>query len=688
VERKWGGCIVGALEITARSKSPRGLIWCACAASTAMTVIAVATEAQAQQTGASNVQLGTIDVTSPTGVATPASQVASSITVITAADLERDQRRTVPDALATVPGLNVVQTGGPGGVTYVYIRGADYDQVKVLIDGIDVSNPVDANLRQAFDFSQLLTGDIERIEILRGPQSGFYGSDAIGGVISITTKSGHGPPQVTATVEGGSFGTFNQKAGLSGSQDQLSYNFSVQHFQSASTPVTPLNTLLPGEQRVNDFYDNKTYSGKVVYNFSDNFSINATSRYTVTSYLLHGNGDDVPFPFTDAGASSQGVQQSFSRGEADWSLFDGKFKNYFGAAYSYTSSDFMSPQTPLGSTPPGYGPNSEFGERLKYDWRGVWTFLPNQALVMGAEDEHFTFSQINPTAVPGFAFPTTFAENRNDAAYLELQTNFSNRFFFVANGRIDDNKAFGEHETFRLAPAFIVPEIETKLKASYGTGFKAPSLGQLYLNFPAFNFFSNPNLKPETSSGWDVGFEQPLLNKAFLFGVTYYHNDFKDLISSFTNTVLSTWTNIGVATTEGTESFLQWNVLPSLSFRADVTTTRAIDDTTGLQLLERPKDKESFTVTWKPIDKLQLSGTVIHVGPWVDLNRVGTETNVPANPYTVVNLASNYTYNDQLTIFGRIDNLFNEHYEVPIGFLRPGFGIFGGVRVTELVPTK
>jgi vitamin B12 transporter len=679
---------MGAAETTPRSRASRGLIWCACATSTAMTVIAVATAAQAQQTGSSNVQLGTIDVTSPTGVATPASQVASSITVITAADIERDQRRTVPDALATVPGLNVVQTGGPGGVTYVYIRGADYDQVKVLIDGIDVSNPVDVNLRQAFDFSQLLTGDIERIEVLRGPQSGFYGSDAIGGVISITTKSGQGPPKVTAEVEGGSFATFNQKASLSGSQDQFSYYFTVQHFQSASTPVTPLPTLLPGEQRINDFYDNKTFSGKVAYSFSDSFSINATTRYTDTSYLLHGNGDDVPFPFTDAEASSQVMRESFSRGEADWSLFDGKFKNYFGAAYSYTSAEFMSPQTVIGPTPPGYGPNTDIGERLKYDWRGVWTFLPNQALVMGVEDEHFTFSQVNPSAVPGLPFPTTFAENRNEAAYVELQTNFSDRFFFAANGRIDDNKAFGEHDTFRLAPAFIVPWTETKLKASYGTGFKAPSLGQLYLNFPAFNFFSNPNLKPETSSGWDVGFEQPLLNKALLFGVTYYHNDFKDLISSFTTTVLSTWTNIGVATTEGTESFLQWNVSPWLSFRADVTTTRAIDDTTGLQLLERPKDKESFTMTLKPIDKWQLSGTVIHVGPWVDLNRVGTETNVPANPYTVVNLASNYAYNDQLTIFGRIDNLFNEHYEVPIGFLHPGIGIFGGIRVTELVPTK
>jgi vitamin B12 transporter len=677
---------MGTVEITPRSKAARGLSWCASAASTVMIVNAVATVAQAQQTGASNVQLGTIDVTSPTGVATPVSQVANSVTVITAADLERDQRRTLPDALNAVPGLNVVQTGGPGGVTYVYIRGADYDHVKVLVDGIDVSTPVDVNFRQAFDPAHLPTGDIERIEVLRGPQSGFYGSDAIGGVISITTKTGEGPPKVTAEVEGGSFATFNQKAGISGSEGELSYNFTVQHLQSMSTPVTPLNTLLPGELRGNDFYDNKTYSGKVVYNFTDDFSIHATSRYTDATWGLHGNGDDVPFPFTDAETGDFHPREAFSRAEADWSLFDGKFKNYFGAAYSYTYENFFTPETTFSATPPGYGPNTFIGDRTKYDWRGVWTFLPQQALVVGAEDEHFTFSQVNPLGVlQGFPFPTTFAENRNEAAYAELQTNFSDRFFFVANGRIDDNEAFGEHETFRVAPAFIVPFTETKLKASYGTGFKAPSLGQLYLSIPSINFFANPNLKPETSAGWDVGFEQPLLNGSMLFGVTYYHNDFKDLITSFTTTVLSTWTNIGVATTEGTESFLQWNIAPWLSFRADVTTTRAVDDTTGLELLERPKDKESFSVIWKGIDKLQVSGTVIHVGPWVDLNRVGTETNVPGNPYTIVNLAANYVYDDQLTIFARIDNLFNEQYQVPVGFLRPGFGVYGGIRVTELV---
>ena len=200
-------------------------------------------------------------VVSPTTVPTPADQSASSVTVITGADIESQQWRTIPDALMAVPGLNVVQAGGPGGLTSVFIRGTNSNHVKVLIDGVDVSDP--SNPTQTFDFGQLLTGDIARIEILRGPQSGLYGSDAIGGVISITTKNGEGPPKVIATVEGGSFGTFNQRAGLSGSQDNFNYVFNVQHFSSTQTPVTPLNELAPGEHRNNDTYDNWTYSTKL-----------------------------------------------------------------------------------------------------------------------------------------------------------------------------------------------------------------------------------------------------------------------------------------------------------------------------------------------------------------------------------------------------------------------------------------
>src|ERR1700687_5770007 len=195
-------------------------------------------------------------VVSPTATETPINQIASSVTVITAKDMERDQRRTVPDALSTVTGLNVVQSGGPGGLTSVFTRGTNANHTKVLIDGIDVSDP--SNPGRGFDLGQLLTSDIQQIEVLRGPQSGLYGADALGGVISIITKKGEGPPRATGMIEGGSFGTFNQTAALSGAQDRINYAFNVAHFRATDVPVTPLELVPPGPKAVGNTYDNMT----------------------------------------------------------------------------------------------------------------------------------------------------------------------------------------------------------------------------------------------------------------------------------------------------------------------------------------------------------------------------------------------------------------------------------------------
>ena len=153
-------------------------------------------------------------VVSATRIETPINEIGSSVTVITDKEIERDQKRTLPDVLRTVPGLNIVQTGGPGGKTSVFMRGSNSNHTKVLIDGIDANDPSQDGV---FDFGQVLTSDIAQVEVLRGPQSSLYGSDAIGGVVNIVTKKGEGPPQFRAALEGGSFETFNQTASVSGS---------------------------------------------------------------------------------------------------------------------------------------------------------------------------------------------------------------------------------------------------------------------------------------------------------------------------------------------------------------------------------------------------------------------------------------------------------------------------------------
>ncbi|HTV26874.1 MAG TPA: TonB-dependent receptor [Xanthobacteraceae bacterium] len=628
-------------------------------------------------------------VVSPTTIPTPSDQSASSTTVITAADIESQQLRTVPDVLSLVPGLNVVQTGGPGGQTSVFMRGTNSNHVKVLIDGIDVSDP--SNPNQSFDFGQLLTGDIARIEVLRGPQSGLYGSDAIGGVISITTKQGSGPPRVTASVEGGSFGTFNQRASLSGSQENFNYVFNIQHFRSTDTPVTPLNELAPGERRNNDNYDNVTYSTKLGANVTDNLALNLVARYTDSTLGFTGE-DSVNFapPAPEVLQSTQVDHQFFGRGEAVWSLFDGRFKNFFGFNYTNEWSFNLDPNPDSFYPPPTVSPpTTNLGTRTQYDWRGEARIIPGQTLVMGLEDKTESLWTNSTGAYNGFGVYTpyaTTAQTGDKAGWLELQSAFAQRFFIVSNIRYDDNESFGPHTTWRVAPVFIVPWTDTKLKATYGTGFKAPTLTELYVNFPSYGGVANPNLLPETSTGYDLGFEQPLLHDRVSFGATYFHNDITNLIVGTYDpvTFISSYANIDKATTQGVESFASGIVSKQLRLRADYTYTEARDDITGLALLRRPANKVSASAIWLPIDKLSITATLLYVSSWSDINRSTYLTMIQPG-YTTARIAAEYAVNDNWTLFARIENLFNEQYEDPAGFLRPGFGVFGGLRISDVV---
>jgi vitamin B12 transporter len=620
--------------------------------------------ADAQQSGTSSKQQAI--VVSPTATATPIDQVASSVTVITAKDIERDQRRTVPDALSTVPGLNIVQSGGPGGLTSVFIRGTNANHTKTLIDGIDVSDP--SNPARVFDLGHLLTFDIQQIEVLRGPQSGLYGADALGGVISIITKKGEGPPRATGMIEGGSFGTFNQTAALSGAQDRINYAFNVAHYRASDIPVTPLELLPPGQKAIGNNYDNMTYSTKLGADLSENLTLNAVARYTDATLRFTGDTFD-PATSTSSPAAAQSTQtvhQLATRGETVWSVLDGRIKNYFGVNYTN--------QWNYNISPGDAAPTITTGDRVQYDWHAVTQLAPYHTVIVGAEHETETLQTSKVSA-----------ENVNKAGYVELQSKFADRLFLVENVRQDDNDRFGTHPTFRLAPAVIVPVTETKFKGSYGTGFKAPTLNQLFVNFPEFFFFANPNLKPEESVGYDAGFEQPLFNDRVRFGSTYFHNDITNLIQAVfdSTTFTSTNTNIGRATTEGTENFVAAKITDRVQVRVDYTFTRAVDATTGLELLRRPKEKWSANVIWKPIDPLTLSATVLHTGSFIDVSRDFTIPRLLAPAYTVVHVAADYAITDQVKVFGRVDNLFNVHYQNPTGFLQPGLGVFGGVRVAS-----
>ena len=632
------------------------------------------------------ISLPAIDVVSASLVPTPEGQLASSVTVVTAADIARDQRRTVPDILNQIPGLNVVQSGGPGSQTSVFMRGANSNHTKVLIDGIDAGDP--SNPNGAIDFAHLLAGDIERIEVLRGPQSGLYGSDAIGGVISITTKRGQGPAKVTATLEGGSFGTLNQSAGVSGSKDNFDYAFNVQHFRSTDTRVTPLSLLAPGTQRINDSYDNMTYSTKLGVKATDDLAFNFVGRYTDAKLGLTGEDYlNYAVPSPEALQSSQRNHNLLTRGEAVWSPFNGRFKNILGVSYTNQWNFNVNPN------PDGFGPliapqTTNLGERTKIDYRGEANVAAGQVVVVGLEAQRDKLRTDTTGVLDAFfntVQTTTTANNGNKAGYLELQSDFNRRLYVVSNVRYDDNDAFGGHTTWRIAPVFIVPVTDTKLKATYGTGFKAPTLTQLFVNNPSFGVVGNPNLSPETSKGYDFGFEQALLNNRFSIGATYFHNDIENLIVGKFIPALVAFSsvNIGQAKTDGVESFASMTVTEQFKVRGDYTFTHTQDETTGLGLLRRPAHKASLSTIWNPSERLSLSSTVLYVSSWVDVDRSGNTPRLDAPGYTTVNLAANYEVDKHVTVFGRADNLLNKQYENPTGFLRPGLGVYAGVRLTN-----
>lgn len=598
----------------------------------------------------------------PTGHTQPVDTVASSVTVVTSDEIDGTQRRTGNDVLKSVPGVNVVQGGGPGALTSVFIRGTNSNHSKAIIDGIDVTDPSGVN--RAFNFGHLSTLDLDRIEVLRGPQSGLYGADAIGGVIVAYSKKGDGPLKVEGLAEAGSFGTFNQALSARGSGERYNYAFSFSHLRSNDVPVTPLDILLPGTPRINSNYDNKTYATKLGVDVTRDLTLNFVTRYSETAFGFQG--DSFSFvDFTnrpDPVKSTQDTRQLYMRGEAVWSLYGGRLRNYFGVNWTDLSTKDFAPSA---------GRTFADGQRVKFDWRGVLQVASGVVVTVGADHQNEKMQVVGLDAA-----------EENTGAYVQLQVEPVRNLFLTGNLRRDDNENFGGATTWRFAPVYLIEETGTKLKGSVGTAFKAPSLSQRFQDFPAFLFFANPNLKPEESTGYEIGFEQALFANRAQFGATWFWNDVTNLINGTYDptTFISSVDNIGKATTNGVELFASADLTDTLRLRADYTYLEAFDAIKNAELARRPRHKASISAGWKPTPLLLLTGSVVYTGTSIDYDRP-TFNQITLPDYTVVNIAADYNLTDNVSLFGRIDNLFDKHYQNPAGFEATGIGAYAGVKL-------
>ena len=619
---------------------------------------ALATSAWAQSAPASNslnaaAPLPETVIVSATRIATPVEQVASSATVVTAADIAAQGKQTLNDVLRSVPGLNIVQTGGAGGQTSLFMRGTNSNHVKVLVDGMDVTDPSN---NEAFNFATYLAGDAERVEVLRGAQSGLYGSDAIGGVINIITQPGSGPLRLRGKIEGGAFSTFNQSASVSGSADGFSYFAGIQHLHVGATPVTPPALLAPGQRLNPDYNDNVTGSAKLGYAFADNFDIGFSGR--IIASTLRNTGDDFLTGFPATRRSVARTNDYYGRGTAHLVLFDGMLDQTLGFSFTHFHS------TSTGAS----GFTSTFsGQRSKLDYQGNIALGEGQTLVIGADHERESISLPISAAVA------------TDGGFLELQSSLGN-FNNAVNVRYDSHQRFGGYTTFRIAPSYLIEATGTRLKASFGTGFKAPTISQLFQNFPAFFFFANPNLKPETSIGYDAGFEQAV-GETFSFGATGYYNNIKNLIDN--NATFSSYANVGKAVTQGVEAFAAAKVSDDVSLRLDYTYTDAHNAILNQALLRRPKHKLTLDARWQAMDELLLDANLTYVGSWVDGSRDFSIPRLSAPGYTLVNLAATYQLDEHFAFTGRLTNLLDQQYQNPTGFQAPGIGWYLGIQIMQ-----
>ncbi len=611
---------------------------------------------------------------------TPVSQVTDSTTVITAKDIEQKQASTVMDTLQGVPGLDVVQSGQPGQTSSVYIRGTDSENTLVLMDGIPLNDPI--GTPSSYDYLDGLSlDDVKQVEVVRGPQSTLWGSNAAGGVINIVPQEGPGPLGGSVLVEGGSYRTLREAVGAQGGDNGGYFSFNASHFNTAGFPILNVKGLDPtdsnsysnlsSEGLLNNGDDNNTGSLRLGSNLTSNLQENIFIRYSQSNTSLDAYNSS--FVLADDPDYFSLQKQFMADSHTDWKLLDGSWEQLMNISFVDDNRIY----TGVANSYNTYYENGNYdGQTAQINWQNNIHLTKEETLVLGiqgqeqwvVESDASGYTDLGPN--PADSVPVTSV--RTGSGFAESQTSIEDRFFFNLGGRWEDHSQYGVHTTYQAGLAYFVPVLDTKIKANYGTGFVAPSLYQLY-----DPNYGNPQLSPETNLGYDFGFEQPIGGKDSLtLGADYFDDDLDNLIS-YNSQFVSV--NIGKARTYGVETFLEFKGIRNLKVKGSYTYTNAQDLITDTPLIRRPQNKASGDVDYQ-WGALGLGTSLTYVGTSLDDDFAGNTVTLPS--YFLVNLRISYRVNSQIGLFARVDNLFNQWYEEVYGYNTSGLSAYGGTKIS------
>ena len=601
----------------------------------------------------------------------PQIRTGDSLSLISAAQLRAEQTLIVSDALQQTPGLTVMRNGGPGQTTTVSLRGAEAGQTLLLVDGVRFNDPSTVDGEALF--GDLMVNNIARIEILRGPQSTLYGSDAIGGVVNILTKRGGETPfAVTASAEGGSFDTYRLNAATNGTTRGVEYGAAVNYFHTngiSAADAANGNSETDGSGNLSAMLSTRVH-------LDPQFSVDLRGYLIRARTDFDDNYTPPSYRIADSPVYDRHTFLAFYAG-ANLTLFDGRFRNRL--ALIGTGSR----RTTFNS--PSYLPLIEDyayrGSTRHIEYEGIVDIASNDQITFGAETERSHLA----SEIAGAA--DAIGHRQIWGVYLQGQTMLFSQLTLTAGLRHDHDAEFGGHNSLKLAAAWTPNAGATVLRANYGDGFKAPTLYEL------FSVYANPiaKLAPEIARGWEAGIDQSFWDGRLRASATYFERHTRNLIDFFSCYGVSSsacalrateggyYYNVGRSRARGVELSIKAQLSHTLHLAADLTDMHAGNALTHTDLMRRPHIMANGHIQWTLCKTWSLGASVVYVGHRFD----GAGDTTPLSSHTTANLYLSHRLGDHVELFGRIENLFDAHYEPVAGYGAPGRAVYVGVRASE-----